>query len=62
MVFQVNEGNNLLVTTPCKAFGPETLRNAICSNSDCEAELKVVTEEVSNEYVSPTRLKERRSG
>src|SRR6266403_1031960 len=44
-----NEGISLLVITPFRASGPETLRNASCENKSCDAVLKVVTVEVSNE-------------
>src|SRR5437879_3040141 len=49
MLLNEKDGISLLVITPLSASGPETLRNAICWNRSCEAVLKVVTDDVSNE-------------
>src|ERR1700746_3968733 len=51
-------GRILLVMMPLSAFGPEIPRNAKFVNSALDASLSAIEEELSKEYVMPTRLSE----
>src|SRR5580700_9016593 len=62
MVLKEKLGKILLVMIPSSALGPEIPRKARNSNRFLDAVLSASSEDRSNEYVTPTRLKERRSG
>src|SRR3954468_3450151 len=60
IVLVLKLGINLLVITPFKESGPDTLRKLSCWKYNREKSLKTSMEERSIEYVRPTRLNERR--
>src|SRR5512135_3335653 len=62
IVLIVKLGRIELVITPFSESGPDTLRKFNCSKYCRDASLKTLMVELSNEYVRPRRLNERRIG
>src|ERR1700733_2859993 len=62
MVLNEKFGKILLVMIPSSALGPEIPRKARHSTRFFDAVLRASSDERSNEYVIPTRLKEWRRG